>query len=190
MALFIMTSFHFRIFILSIVVLLNSFCLTHAEELPPSTDHHTPTVRIIDPLAPETSETKNTTSEDFTDIGNLQALDKVTARVSPIKLEVGKTTNFGNLEIVLHSCWRAPAEEEPESKARIEITEQVPGENKKLRFHGWMFASSPALSALEHPVYDISLISCTSSKDASAPAIPPAKILNKPLEIENLQDLD
>jgi hypothetical protein len=154
-------------------------------------DKNAPTVRILDPNDTSVVEEKKLNPEDFTDTATLQGLDKVTARVSPITLKTNTTSKFGNLEITLHRCWRAPADEEPESKAFIEISEQVPGEHEKQRFRGWMFASSPALSALEHPVYDITLISCTSSKDVpQVPTVSPEKILNKPLEIEKLQDLD
>jgi hypothetical protein len=163
---------------------------TADEQTPLVEDKNAPTVRIIDPSLPMPQETQAVNPEDFTDTATLQGLDKITARVSPIPLTTGKTTHFGNLEITLHRCWRAPMEEEPESKAFLEITEQVPGEKKQHLFRGWMLASSPALSALEHPVYDITLISCTSSKDIPPPVIPAEKILNKPLEIDNLQDLD
>jgi len=128
--------------------------------------------------------------EDFTDTATFQGLNKITAHVSSLILTVGQTSYFGNLEITLHSCWKAPTDQEPESKAFIDILEHVPGEKNRQRFHGWMFASSPALSALEHPVYDITLINCTNSKDAPPTAIIPAPILQKPLEIDNLQDLD
>ena len=148
-----------------------------------------PAVPIITPTAqPETPKAPN--PEDFTDQGVFQGVDKVTAHVSPLNLTVKHMTTFGNLEITLHSCWRAPTDEEPESKAFVEIWEHVPGEKNKQRFRGWMFASSPALSALEHPVYDITLIGCTSSKDAPIVAPSPNPILQKPLEIDNLQDLD
>lgn len=104
----------------------------------------------------------NLNPKDFTDKGVFQALDKVTTRISSLTLRTKKTTNFSNLEITLHSCWKSPPEEQPESKALVEVWEEIPGEPKVRRFYGWMFASSPALSALEHPVYDITLISCTN----------------------------
>lgn len=176
-----------------IVIALLSFSYAHAEPVvAPSTPEppkSTATVRILDPLTPQDS-TQPVRTEDFTDTATFQGLDKITAHVSPLILTVGHTNYFGNLEITLHSCWRAPTDEEPESKAFVDIFEHVPGEKNKQRFHGWMFASSPALSALEHPVYDITLISCTSSKDAPPAAIIPSQILQKPLEIDNLQDLD
>lgn len=98
--------------------------------------------------------------QNFTKNAKLKALNKVTAMVSILSVEKDKQTNFGNLVINLDSCWKSPPEEEPESKALLSIWEQIPGEDKKKIFEGWMFASSPALSAMENPVYDISVIEC------------------------------
>lgn len=91
----------------------------------------------------------------------LQALDKVTARVSMLEARPLLPTSFGKLDILVKTCWSAPGDQRPEQAALLEIHERQPGSaSSALIFSGWMFASSPALSALEHPVYDITLISC------------------------------
>ena len=90
----------------------------------------------------------------------LRGLDKVTARVVTIEAKVGATVTFGTLEITVRSCDRSPPTEPPESKVFFDIYEAKPGERKTDLFHGWMFASSPALNALEHPVYDIWVLRC------------------------------
>jgi hypothetical protein len=90
----------------------------------------------------------------------LQTLDKVTARVNTIDVRVGSTVRFGTLLIRVDHCDKRPPEETPESTAFLEIAEQRPGEQPVLTFAGWMFASSPALNALEHPVYDVWLLDC------------------------------
>lgn len=90
----------------------------------------------------------------------LQTLDKVTARVSTIEVGVGRTVRFGTLLIKVQKCDKRPPEETPESTVFLEIAEQRPGESPILTFAGWMFASSPALNALEHPVYDVWVIDC------------------------------
>jgi len=90
----------------------------------------------------------------------LQALDKVTARVTTIEARVGQVVRFGTLEIIARSCDKRPPEETPESAAFLDIWEIRPGEPAVSLFRGWMFASSPALSALEHPVYDIWVLDC------------------------------
>ncbi len=90
----------------------------------------------------------------------LQGLDKITARISTIKVAVGETVNFGSLQITLQACDKKPPEETPESAAFLQIVEQKQGEQPVTRFSGWMFASSPAVSALEHPVYDVWVVDC------------------------------
>lgn len=90
----------------------------------------------------------------------LQGLDKVTARVVTLDLPVGDTVTFGSLRITARTCRKASPVEPPESAAFLEIQESHPDEATEALFSGWMFASSPALSALEHPVYDVWVIDC------------------------------
>lgn len=109
----------------------------------------------------------------------LQGLDKITARISTIKVAVGETVSFGSLQITLSACDKRPPEETPESAAFLQVVEQKPGEQPVTRFSGWMFASSPALSAMEHPVYDLWVLDCSSGEAATpeqtpAPEAPPA----------------
>ncbi|MEL0112471.1 MAG: DUF2155 domain-containing protein, partial [Rickettsiales bacterium] len=82
----------------------------------------------------------------------LQGLDKVTARVSTFEAAIGETIRFGSLQIVARHCDRTPPEEPPESTVYLDIADVRPGEAAIDLFHGWMFASSPALNGLEHPV--------------------------------------
>lgn len=91
---------------------------------------------------------------------SLRGLDTLNGLVETLTLGVGETIRFGQLEITLEAC-RAPRED-PESDAyaflRIrDIREEAP------RFSGWMFAASPALSALDHPRYDVWVLSCSNS---------------------------
>lgn len=99
----------------------------------------------------------------------LQTLDKVTARVSTVAVEVGETLRFGTLEIVARTCDKRPPEEPPESSAFLDISEARQGEATTSLFHGWMFASTPALSALEHPVYDVWVLDCRNKAASSEP---------------------
>jgi hypothetical protein len=94
----------------------------------------------------------------------LQGLDKITARVSKFDASVGGSVRFGTLSIRVRDCEKAPPEDPPESAAFLQIDEMRPGETKAKRlFSGWMFAASPALSALEHPVYDVTLLDCKAA---------------------------
>jgi hypothetical protein len=100
----------------------------------------------------------------------LQGLDKITARVSEIEAPVGKTVRFGTLAITVRGCEKNPPEDRPESAAFLQIDEVRPGEDSIRRFSGWMFAQSPALSSLEHPVYDVILLDCKAAS-GSPPAV-------------------
>jgi hypothetical protein len=97
-------------------------------------------------------------------IAVLQGLDKVTARISPLRAPLGIPTYFGSLEIVARACRETPPTEPPESAAFLEIRELPPASDLEAPptdlFSGWMFASSPAVSALEHPVYDVWVVDC------------------------------
>ncbi len=98
----------------------------------------------------------------------LQGLDKITARVSTIEAAVGQQVAFGALVITVRACDKRPPEEPPESAAYLEVVERRVNEEPKTVFSGWMFASSPAVSALEHPVYDIWVLDCISSSTAES----------------------
>lgn len=106
------------------------------------------------------------------DVVVLQGLDKITARTSTFEVPVGSTDMFGTLEITVHHCEKTPPEEPPENKAFLEIVDLRPDREPVTVFTGWMFSSSPALNALEHPVYDVWVKSCKMREDAS-PDRPP-----------------
>lgn len=111
----------------------------------------------------------------------LQVLDKVSARTTTLRIPVGGTAAFGLMSIKVRSCQIAPPSEAPEAAGFLEISEyetaQLPRSGEipagvrpaRLLYSGWMFASSPALAALEHPVYDVTVIGCESAQQA-APA--------------------
>lgn len=98
----------------------------------------------------------------------LQGLDKVTARVSRIEAPVGSEVSFGTLRITVRACYSRPPEEAPESTAFLEIKDEKPGEQPAHLYSGWMFASSPAINALEHPVYVVWVISCKKLESSSS----------------------
>jgi hypothetical protein len=87
-------------------------------------------------------------------------LDKVTGRVSTFDVYVGEPAQIGSLTVEIKECVSQPIEEGPESIAFVSILDNRKISNDPELFSGWMFASSPALSALEHAVYDIWLLSC------------------------------
>src|SRR6516165_7730852 len=107
----------------------------------------------------------------------LQGLDKITARVSKFEAPVGAPVRFGTLLIRVRDCEKNPPEETPESAAFLEIDEVRPGEVNLRVFSGWMFASSPALSALEHPVYDVNVLDCKTA--SGSPPVQSGKVEEK-----------
>ncbi len=113
-------------------------------------------------------------------VAELQALDKITARVSKLETRVGQTTGFGSLGITVKACRKAPPENTPESAAFLQVWEQKPGEESKWVYRGWMFASSPALAAMDHPVYDIWLVDCKKDSASTASSTPPVPVVPAP----------
>ena len=94
----------------------------------------------------------------------LRALDKVTATTKDFKVPVGESLKYGSLDIKVQHCEKKPPEEVPEVYAFLQIFEKQPKHDEPVKlFSGWMFASSPALSALEHPVYDIWVLDCVGN---------------------------
>ncbi|MFZ1414636.1 MAG: DUF2155 domain-containing protein [Defluviicoccus sp.] len=98
----------------------------------------------------------------------LRVLDKITARVSILNAPLHQVMQFGTLEIVARACDERPPEEIPESAAFLEIWEVRQGKSVQSVFTGWMFASTPGLSALEHPIYDLWVLDCVSSSEIAA----------------------
>lgn len=96
----------------------------------------------------------------------LQGLDKITARVTTIEAPVGAAVRFGTLDITVRRCHKRPPEETPETTAYLEIRERRTGEQPASLFAGWMFASSPAVSSMEHPVYDVWVIDCKKASSS------------------------
>ncbi len=105
----------------------------------------------------------------FRDTVIIGALDKVTARTSTIKIKVGETVKIGTLKVRAIRAWRSNPEEMPESKVFFEITEKKDIDKNEVQevFRGWMFASNPSLSALEHPVYDVWIVQVQGPEDNS-----------------------
>src|SRR5271165_2507457 len=104
-------------------------------------------------------------------------LDKITGRIINFDAAIGETVQFGALQVTPRICYTRPPTETPNTDAFIEVDEvTLQGEIKRI-FTGWMFASSPGLHAVEHPIYDVWLTDCKSPAVAAVapPEPPPAK---------------
>ena len=89
----------------------------------------------------------------------IQGLDKITARIETFEVFVGQTHKFGVLDIFVQRCVFSKPIFKPESLAFIKINDNS-DRFSEVKFKGWMFASSPALNALENSVYDLSILAC------------------------------
>ena len=87
-------------------------------------------------------------------------LNKQTTRLYNQELNTGGSSTFGPLTIKLLECWHSSPDTTPDSAALLQITENRSGTKRKPLFLGWMFASTPSLNPLEHPVYDIIVKEC------------------------------
>ena len=96
------------------------------------------------------------------------ALDKVTARISKLPVPLNETQQFGSLKVTPRACYSRPLDEQPKTTTFVEVEEvMLDGQQKRL-FTGWMFADSPGLNAVEHPVFDVWLTSCEQPLNAAA----------------------
>ena len=100
----------------------------------------------------------------------LQGLDKVTARTQRFFAPVGQTTRFGTLEVTVGDCLVNTPDAPPESVAYLTIVDHKPGQSEEKLFAGWMFASTPALSAMDDGVYDVRVLACTMTQGSSPPS--------------------
>ncbi len=94
----------------------------------------------------------------------LRMLDKITARTMTFDMQVGSTVKFGDIYVKAQTCQEPPPIEKPESAAFLQIWEDIPDGDAKWVFSGWMFASSPALSSMDHPIYDVWVLDCLSNE--------------------------
>ena len=107
-------------------------------------------------------------------------LDKITGRIISFEVAANETVQFGSLQITERACYTRPATEAPQTITFAEVDEIDAKKQYKRIFSGWMFASSPGLNGIEHPVYDVWLTDCKGGTEVQkAPAetadgMPPA----------------
>ena len=114
---------------------------------------------------------------------SFSGLDKITGRIINFDEDIGETVQFGALRVKTDACYTRPATEAANTDAFVEVDEiTLQGEVKRI-FSGWMFAASPGLHGVEHPIYDIWLTDCKApdttvvsvQTDAPKPSPPPAQ---------------
>jgi hypothetical protein len=107
---------------------------------------------------------------------SFSGLDKITGRIINFDEDIGETVQFGALRVKTDACYTRPATEAANTDAFVEVDEiTLQGEVKRI-FSGWMFAASPGLHGVEHPIYDIWLTDCKGPETTivnAAPTEPP-----------------
>jgi hypothetical protein len=93
-------------------------------------------------------------------------LDKITGLTTTFEAKIGEEKRFGGLYVKADACYTRDITEEPKTTSFVEVEEIEPDDSRKKIFSGWMFAESPGLSAVEHPIYDVWLTGC---RDPTAP---------------------
>ena len=95
-------------------------------------------------------------------------LDKITGRITRFDAQIDETVTFGALKVTPRVCYTRPPTEAPRTTAFVETDALTPDDGPKRIFTGWMFAGSPGLNAVEHPIYDVWLIDCKTNSGESA----------------------
>jgi hypothetical protein len=93
----------------------------------------------------------------------LKALDKITGKAIVLMAPLNKPVQFATLTITARTCYSTPPSETPETSAFLQIDDRRPDQSARRAFSGWMYASSPGLNSLQHPLYDVWVISCIAS---------------------------
>ncbi len=116
----------------------------------------------------------------------LRGVDKITGRAQTQEVPIGGSAAFGTLLVYPEACLKNPPEETPEDAAFLIVTEPNDDKTQRIFFNGWMFSSNPALSALDHPIYDVWVVSCgseiQSEEDSVSKTMPSAPSLSEPVQ--------
>ena len=105
----------------------------------------------------------------------LQGLDKITGKPTTLLVPIGKSVQFATLTISARYCYSTPVNETPETAAFVQIDDHRPDQPQRRVFSGWMYASSPGLNGMEHPLYDVWVITCKAIAPGEMVAIGAAK---------------
>jgi hypothetical protein len=105
-------------------------------------------------------------------VAQFAGLDKVTGRIFAFDVKVDETVQFGALQVTPRVCYTRPPTEQPETIAFVEVDEITLQNETKRIFAGWMFADSPGLNAVEHPIYDVWVTDCKGGARVNAPEGP------------------
>lgn len=142
--------------------------------------------------APASSDADAAPKQSGQTVLMMRGLDKITGRPSEITAPIGKPVKFATLTITARYCYSTPPSEPPETSAFVQIEDHRPDQAPRKVFSGWMYASSPGLNGMEHPLYDVWVISCqggasmpttVASSDTGKVAAPDSSDKEKAVEL-------
>ena len=123
----------------------------------------------------------------------MRGLDKITGRATTLLIPIGKSVQYATLTISAKYCYTTPEIETPETVAFVQIDDHRPDQPQRRVFSGWMYASTPGLHGLEHPLYDAWVITCKAIRPGDTvvigptrsikPVSPDASVNEKPVEL-------
>ncbi len=105
----------------------------------------------------------------------MRGLDKITGRPTALVAPIGKSIQYATLTITARYCYSTPQSETPETAAFVQIDDHRPDKPARRVFSGWMYASSPGLNGMEHPIYDVWVITCKANTPGQTVAAGPLK---------------
>lgn len=143
-----------------------------ATATPGTPDAAAPADATAAPVSPPIAPPKNAVLQ-------IKALDKITGKAIVLSAPLNKPVKFATLTITARTCYSTPPSETPETSAFLQIDDDRPDRSHTRAFSGWMYASSPGLNSLQHPLYDVWVISCVSSGQIpTAVAQAPVKVVS------------
>ncbi|HWD11978.1 DUF2155 domain-containing protein [Pseudochrobactrum sp. sp1633] len=102
-------------------------------------------------------------------VAEFSGLDKITGRITTFDVYINETVQFGALQVTPKVCYSRSENEAPRTDSFVQVDEITLDRKIRRIFSGWMFADSPGLNAVDHPVYDIWLKDCKQTSDIPAP---------------------
>ncbi len=105
----------------------------------------------------------------------LRGLDKITGRPTVITAPINQPVKYATLTITARYCYSTPQSETPETSAYVQIEDHRPDQPARKVFSGWMYASSPGLNGMEHPLYDVWVITCNTDAPGETKAVASTK---------------
>ena len=163
---FLLTLFFVSVLPASALDKIETVPLINLEELSPTFEEEKDELEKIDEPNTNFDNIDNNFEEKTTEKNNkiyinIKALDKITAKTSAIRLGIGEKKFFGSLEIKALKCQLSENNDFTDTVAYLQVKDLSTKDNNQVfLFNGWTFASSPTLQSIDHPIYDLWIISC------------------------------